>query len=89
MSFAHGIFLKLRMYRHLRWKYKNKFVKRGSFYLKGHRYCMRCRKFFKTEQKFCPVCNKLLRWSPRDGEFRRRYNKEKQVKYIVPPDEFL
>lgn len=83
MSHAHATFLKLRMYRRLRWLYKKKAAKKGSFYLKGYRYCARCRKWFKTEDKFCPMCNKILRCSPHDAVHRRRYNLERGAKYVV------
>lgn len=89
MQSTRTIFLKLRMFRRLRKRYKLRAALRRSIYLKGYRYCMRCRKWFKTEQRFCPICNKLLRWSPRDGRYRRKYNAEKRAKYVVPPEDIL
>jgi len=31
----------------------------------GYKYCTRCRAFYKVDSTRCPVCNTILRFSPR------------------------
>ena len=51
----------------------------------GYKYCTRCRAFYKVDSTRCPVCNTILRFSPR----KRRGTSFKAVKITPELEEEL